>query len=256
MKAQISLGVLLLLELLVTGYTYSSGSRFPLYLLLTAFLPVTALLFFTTSCQLDEQGRLRRDTLIFKFIAFCRPEAQKEDRLQLCPTFWMMVAIMFAFGFLVFISVGAISVLANQFRTLAYMFFSLMFFVAYVMFAIGLFEKVERKTKDSVLNLPILSALALFFFVFFFGSLIFACQGSEFSFIRGVNNGLPAALIFGGGWLVFWLVVFTGWLGTSKTISAYRQSAIPRYITSAYKGICPVLEISPEGKQKSIKQIF
>jgi hypothetical protein len=249
MKAQISLCVLLVLELLATGYMYGSGSRFPVYLLLTAFLPVTALLFFATSCQLDNQGRLRRDTIAFKIISFCRPEARTEERLQICPTFWMMVALMLALGFMIAISCSSVWVLATQFRPLAYIFFGLMLCVAYVLVAAGILEKVSSKTEEHILGLPLLSALGIFFFAFFFASLIFSCQPGVHSIQLGFYKGSNLSLLISGSWFAFWTVLISVYVGVRGTYRAVAQSSIPVYIKSAYTKACPVIEISDEGKE-------
>jgi hypothetical protein len=249
MKAQASLGVLLVLELLATGYMYGSGSRFPVYLLLTAFLPVTALLFFATSCQLDKYGKLRRDTIAFKIISFCRPEARTEDKLQLCPTFWMMIALLLAFGFMGFISFNAIWVLATKFKIFAYLFFGLMFVISYVMVAVGVIQGVEEKTDGHLLNLPLLSALAIFFFICFFASLLYYCQPEIRSFQVGISKGSFVALYISGAWFAIWTAIIGAYLGIRGSYRAVAKSAIPVYFKSAYTSACPVIEISPKGKK-------
>lgn len=274
MQAQITLGLMLIIELVAGIYGYSYGDKETVRGMLLAslpiiflpiFFPVTALLFFATSCGLNEQGELKRDTLVFKMTKFLYPKIVWEDEIRLCPTFWNMALGMALLGIAVFIIGGTFWVGIMRFtdpavRAQIYSLLTLFTFIAcYItVAAIALNETMESQVtyqynKKSRISYNIDLSVMIFTITWFTAFLAATCEDArKYEALKLINpNNFYYYCYHSVGTAALWTlcVMSTIWvvhlmmhLG-AMIGNRIKDSAIPNIAYAWYHRACPVLKI-------------
>lgn len=270
MKAQITLGLMLLAEICFGFYSYFTGVDGGwLFKVAAVFvpllLPATAFLFFTSSFGLDKKGKLRKNTLSYKIISTFSPQSIANDKVRICPAFWQMSLIVFILAGSSYCAwVGGSKVISTMIdpawmsrlgEFCGYCFIFLKWFLGcFLMLFLGAscLSYVDRK-NDRCFDPSTLGV---------------ACWLLCFSvfFVNGIGNILPRFDMFGSlHWSIFpAMVVGLSWYFLisikqvffyliSSTFSAIKNSAVPGYIKSVYERSCPVLLVSNDDEEDKSK---
>lgn len=216
MKAQITLGLMLLAEICFGFYSYFTGVDGDwLFKVAAVFvpllLPATAFLFFTSSFGLDKKGKLRKNTLSYKIISTFSSQSIANDKVRICPAFWQMSLIVFILSGSSYCAwVGGSKVISTMID-----------------------PENDRCFDPSILGVAF---WLLCFSVFF---------------VNGIGNILPRFDMFGSlHWSIFpAMVVGLSWY----FLISIKNSAVPGYIKSAYERSCPVLLVSNDDEEDKSK---
>ncbi len=260
MKTQITLGLLLVTEVLLALYGWQTDSSSLWVIVPSIFLPGTLLLFCATAFRLNSEGKLRRDTIIFKILAGLNPNEANAGKFQVCPNFWLTAVMM---AILLFVAavfwrggcrVVSIFINPDQFRSVAYILFGFMGIVGYVAFALGTLDYINSKRSArhwGSLDVEFLAMLPTTLFFLMWPSSALVDQGKYPTLFPSFLHymALDFFLAFGSAGFIFCFVTVVAiiWTLVENVCRAVKKSAFPK-IVSFVNNQCPILEVEPEKK--------